>query len=65
MLASVYEPLSADEWERREKATERFNRYARQDKRRDQVEFSAAVFFGAMAVAFVVVVGLWLWRVLG
>jgi len=37
---------------------------AHQGKRPDQVEFSATVFFFSMAVAFVVVVGVWLWRVL-
>ncbi len=37
---------------------------SRQGKRRDQVQFSAVVFFVAFALAFAVVVGAWLWRVL-
>lgn len=37
---------------------------ARQGKRPDQVQFSAVVFFVAFALAFAVIVGVWLWRVL-
>lgn len=36
---------------------------AHQGKRPDQVQFSATVFFVAFALAFAVVVGVWLWRV--
>ena len=58
-----WEPLSADDWERRERAVAKFNHYARQSKRPDQVQFSATVFFVAFAITFAVVVGAWLWRV--